>query len=264
MGYEYVAVPWPAEIADPQPEMREALERLGFRLVGGCAPDAAAQRQVSRTAASYGPRGQEFRDRAVEPGQVFTDPDRTAFVQLAWLWDCRYAAFTTVLPGGRVVQTMTEWGADPVWPTSLAPHYGRTDRHIEQLVLATDPDAQVVAGVEEAWWVHSQRLSSSGERVPQHAELADFVAIWTAESASRTAWSTRMQLVAFLISFLTVAVPLLVVSTVLGPQPWWVDAAVVVVAVVCVLPVFNRVWLRSRRWRGLRPTFRAPVPGVRT
>lgn len=264
MGYEYVAVPWPADAADPQPEMREALESIGFRLLGGCALTDAAQRDVRRTAASYGVRGREFEHWAAQPGQVLTAPDHTAFAQLAWLWECRYATFTTVLADGRVLQTMTEWGADPVWPTALASHYRTTDRHTEQLVLATDPQAQVVAGAQDAWETHCRRVSATAAAVPQHTELADFVAIWSAESRARSTWTTRVQVVAGLLAFALVAVPFFVVSTLLGRQPWWIDAVVVVSAGVCVLPVFGRLWLRTRRWRRLRPTFRAPVPGART
>lgn len=264
MGFDYVAVPWPTDADDPQPEMREALERLGFRLLGGCAATGGAQREVRRTAASYGDREDEFEHWAQQPSQVFTSPDHTAFAQLAWFWDCSYGTFTTVLTDGRILQTSTEWGADPVWPTAQATHYRTTTQHDEQRLLATDLDVQVVAGIEAAWESHSRRVSGAGVVVPQHTDLADFVAIWSAESAARSAWTTRVQVVAFILAFLVVLVPFVVVSALLGAQPGWVDVVVVVVAGLCVLPVFRRIWLRARRWRRLRPAFRAPVPGTRT
>lgn len=264
MGFDHVAEPWPVEAVDPQPEMRKALERLGFGLLGGCASTGRAQREVRRTAASYGNRHGEFRRWAARPSQVFTSPDHTAFAQLAWLWDCSYATFTTVLTDGRMLQTTTEWGADPVWPTALATHYRTTTRHAEQQLLATDLDVQVVAGIEAAWVAHSHRVSAAGVMVPRHTDLVDFVAIWSAESAARSVWTTRAQLVAFVLAFLVVLVPFFVVSALLGAQPGWVDAVVVVVAGVCVLPVFRYFWLRTRRWRRLRSTFRAPVPGARS
>jgi len=264
VGFQYVAVPWPAEAADPQPEMRVTLERIGFRLLGGCALNDPAQPAIRRMAASYGAWGPLFEHWAAQPGQVLTAPDHTAFAQLSWLWDCRHATFTTVLADGRVLQTMTAWGADPVWPTAIASRYRTSYRHTEQLVLATDLDAQVVAGVEDAWEAHSRRVSTTAAKVPPHADLADFVAIWSAESRARSAWTTRVQVVAGFVAFVAVAVPFFVVSALLGAQPWWIDAVVVALAAVCVLPVFGQLWLRTRRWRRLRPRFRPPVPGART
>lgn len=38
---------------------------------------------------------------------MFAAPDGTAFVQLSWLWDCRYACFTTVLADGADVPAHT-------------------------------------------------------------------------------------------------------------------------------------------------------------
>ena len=263
MAFDYVAVPWPKGASDPQPEMREALERSDFHLLGGCAMTEKSLRDGRRMAASYGDRASEFEHWATQPGQVFAAPDRTAYAQLAWLWDCRYATFSTVLADGTLIQTMTAWGADPVWPDHIAAHYAGTDRHSEQLVLATDRDVAVADGVDEAWAVHRRRVMAAPS-VPEHANLDDFVAIWAAESRARSTWTTRVQVVAGVMAFLIVAVPFLVVSALLGEQPWFVDAAVVLGAGICVLPVFGHLWLRTRRWRGLRPAFRAPVPGSST
>jgi hypothetical protein len=264
MAFDYVAVPWAPDAVDPQPEMRAALEAEGFRLLGGCALTEAGIRAAAAVAPSYGPdHAEEFARWGAEPGQVLAAPDRAAFVLLAWLWDCRYATFTTVLDDGTVLQTMTEWGADPVWPTALAGQYDASDRHTEQLVLATDPDARVVeGGVEQAWRVHGERLSPHAGSVPDHVALEDFVAIWAAESQARGTWSRRVQLVAGLMTFLVVLVPFLVMSLLL-PQSWWVQAGLVAAAGLVFLASFRRTWLRVRRWRGLRPSFRAPVPGTR-
>jgi hypothetical protein len=73
-----------------------------------------------------------------------------------------------------------------------------------------------------------------------------------------------VQWVAGVLAFLVVLVPFVVTGVLLGRQPWWVDAAVIVVAGLLTLSLFLRVWLRVRRWRGLRPAFRAPVPGRHT
>lgn len=264
MGFEYVAVPWPADAADPQPEMRWELEAAGFTLLGGCALTERGQRAVPRTARSYGDRAEELAEWAVRPSQVFAAPDHSAFAQLAWLWDCRFACFSTVLADGRVLQTMTDWGSVPAWPTQLARHRARTDRHTEQLVLATDRDARVVEGVRGAWDVHRARTSAAREAVPAHERLDDFVALWTAESRVRSRWTGRTRWVAGIMAFLVVLVPFVAVSVALGPQPWWVDTAVVLGAAVLTLPLYIRIWLRVRRWRGLRPRFRAPVPGARS
>jgi hypothetical protein len=264
VGFDYVAVPWPEDVPDPQPAMRRDLEALGFRLLGGCAPTQPGLDDVRDTAPSYGDRAAEFARRAIEPGQVFAAPDGTAYAHLAWLWECRYAMFTTVRADGTLVQTMTEWGADPVWPRRLARFWSTTDRHTEQLVLATDRAAEVVDGVGVAWSAHAARVAAHGVPVPVHTDLHDFVAIWTAESHARSRWTARVQWVAGVLAFLVVLVPFVVTGILLGRQPWWVDAAVIVVAGLLTLSLFLRVWLRVRRWRGLRPAFRAPVPGRHT
>jgi hypothetical protein len=264
MAFEYVAAPWRADAADPQPEMRTALEAEGFRLLGGCALTEAGVRTVAAIAPSYGPdHGKEFARWGAEPGQVLAAPDGTAFVLLAWLWDCRYATFTTVLDDGTVLQTLTEWGADPVWPTALAGQYEISDRRTEQLVLATDQHARVVeGGVERAWRAHGERLLPHAGSIPDHVALEDFVAIWAAESRARATWSRRVQLVAGLITFLMLLVPFLAASLLLA-QSWWVQMGLVVAASLLFPWSFRRVWLRVRRWRGLRPPFRGPVPGTR-
>ena len=174
---------------------------------------------MPRTARSYGERAEEFAEWAVRPSQVFAAPDHSAFAHLAWLWDCRFACFSTVLADGRVLQTMTDWGSVLVWPTQLARHRARVDRHTEQLALATDRDAGVVEGIPGAWDDHRDRVSAAREAVPPHERLDD---------SSRSG----------------------------------VDAAVVLGAAVLTLPLYVRIWLRVRRWRGLRPRFRAPVPGA--
>ncbi len=262
MGFDYVAVPWPEGAPDPQPELRGELADLGFRLLGGCALTDRGHREVARTARSYGDRAEEFAQWAALPGQVFAAPDASAFAQLGWLWDCRYACFSTVLADGRILQTMTAWGSDPLWPTQLARHQARTDRLTEQLVLATDRDARVVEGVRGAWDDHRDRLSAEGGAVPTHERLGDFVALWTAESRVRSRWTGRTRWLAGMVAFLVVGVPFLAVSLALGPQPWWVDATVVLSAAALVLLLYVRIWVRARRWRWLRPRFRAPVPGT--
>ena len=261
MGFDYVAVTWPEGASDPQPGMRAELEGLGFELLGGCALAPGSVDEVARLAPSYGDRAEEFAHWAVQPGQVFAAPDGTAYAQLAWLWECRYAAFTTICADGRLIQTVTAWGADPLWPATLAPFYRWTDRRTEQLVLATDPDAEVVEGVGPAWASHRSRVATAGPGA-SHAQLEDFVSVWAAESAARSAWSTRTQLAAAVIAFVIVALVIAVGFALVGPQPWWMHGAVGVIAAVAVIPVFVRTWMRSRRWRWLRRRFRAPVPAA--
>lgn len=261
VGFDYVAVPWPEGAPDPQPEMRGDLEARGFALLGGCALTADGIDEVSRTAPSYGDRADEFAEWAVQPGQVFAAPDGTAFTQLAWLWGCRYAAFTTVDAHGGMIQTLTAWGADPAWPSTLAPFYRWTDRHSEQLVLATDKDAQVVEGLGPAWASHQSRVAATGS-VRRHTELEDFVTLYRAQSAARSSWSTRIQLASAVIAFVVVASALMLVFALVGPQPWWIGSTLGVVAAVAAIPVFVRIWMRSRRWRWLRRRFRAPAPGA--
>lgn len=248
---------------DPQPEMRRELEGAGFVLVGGCSLTADGIREVSRAARPYGKHAAEFARRAVEPGQVFAAPDGTAFVQLAWLWDCRCAVFTSVRGDGRILQTMTDWEAAPRWPTGLARHYDRTtDVHREQLVLATDLDAQVVPdGVLAAWGVHRDRLSTL-PAPPPHTSLGDFVRIHAAESRARSSWTSRVRVVSWILAFAFVLVPFEVVTLALGPQPWWTDLGMLAGAGLLFLTAYLPIWLRLRLWRRLRPRFRAPVPGV--
>ncbi len=260
MGFDYVAVPWPVGAPDPQPQLRAELETLGFRLLGGCALDNDAIDDVVSTAKTFGEHAGEFAHWAAQPGQVFAAPDGTSFAQLAWLWECRYGAFTTVRADGSLIQTMTEWGADPVWPVKLIRFRRWTDRRTEQLTLATDPEAEIVAGIGPAWEAHQRRVQEAGP-IPSHAELADFVAVWTAESDARSAWSTRMQVVSAAVALAVVACLVLVVSAVLGPQPWWSTVLVGLAAMVTVLELFPRVWMRSRRWRSLRRSILVPVPG---
>ena len=212
-------------------------------------------------APSYGARAEEFGHWACEPGQVFTAPDRTAYAQLAWLWECRYAVFTTVCPDGRLIQTMTAWEADPEWPTALVPFRRWTNRQTEQLALATDPAADVVDGLGPAWTSHRRRVATVGP-VPEHSDLDHFVEMWAAESAARSAWSTRVRLAAVVIAVVLVAGLCSAVTTLLGARPWWLDLGVLVAAVVGVVPVFVIIWMRARRWRWLRRPFRAAVPGA--
>jgi hypothetical protein len=215
-------------------------------------------------AGSYGPeRAAEFRRWAAQPGQVLAAPDGTAFVHLAWLWDCRYATFTTVLADGALVQTLHAWGADPVWPMRLAARYAATDRLTEQLVMATDPDAEVVeGGIAEVCAAHRRRVSAAGVPVTDHSSAADFVAVYEGESRVRSAWGRRMQVAAAVLGFLVVLVPFLAVSVALGQAPWWVDLTVLFVAGLAFREVFLRLWVRARRWRWLRPSFCAPLPGT--
>lgn len=263
MGFEYVAVPWPAHVEDPQPGLRRSLEAAGFTLLGGCALTDAGRRSVGTIAASYGgEHAGTFARRAAEPSQVLASPDGTAFVVLAWLWECRYATFTTVLADGRLLQTSVDWEADPVWPQALAAHYHRTtDRHTEQLVLATDLGTRIVAGgVEEAWEQHRARVAAAPGPVPDHTSLTDLVRICTAESAARSTWVRRVQVASGLLTFLVLLVPYVAASRLLGHQPWWIDAALIGVFAGLFVILNTRVWLRVRRWRRLRPAFRAPVP----
>ena len=110
--------------------------------------------------------------------------------------------------------------------------------------------------------MHGERLSPHAGSVPDHVALEDFVAIWAAESRARAVWSRRVQLVAGLITFLVLLVPFLAASLLL-PQSWVVQVGLVVAASLLFLWSFRRVWLRVRRWRGLRPPFRGQVPGRR-
>ena len=252
-------VPWPDTAVDPQPELRQELEGLGFTLLGGCGIGESGLAEVVRTAPSFGDRADEFARRAQQPGQVFAAPDGTAFAQLAWLWECRYAAITTVRADGTVIQTVTAWGADPAWPTTLAPYYRWTDRRTEQLVLTTDDDAQVVDGLGPAWASHQHRVAAAGP-VRRHTRLEDFVTLWTAASRARSAWSTRIQLASAVVALAVVAVVVVLVFALAGPQPLWVDVGVGLLAAVAVLPVYVRTWMRARRGRWLRSRFRAPAP----
>ena len=262
MGFDYVAVEWPATAPDPQPEQRRELEDLGFVLLGGCALDDRHHREVGRMASSYGDRAPDLVEWAAQPGQVFAAPDGTAFVQLAWLWDCRYACFSTVLADGRILQTMTEWGADPAWPRQMARHQGRADRHTEQLALATDRDAHVVDGVRQAWEEHRGRVLAAGTDVPAHTRLEDFVRLWTAESRVRSRWTARTHWVLWGLLVVVLVSAFTVVGVLLGAQPWWVDAAVLLVGMLVARTIYVPTWLRVRRWRWLWPSFRAPVPGT--
>ena len=263
-GFDYVGVPWPGGAPDPQPGTRVGLEALGFRLLGGCSLTADGVRQVDAMAASYGEHREEFAAWGRQPGQVFVAPDGTAYVQLAWLWDCRYAVFTSVLADGSLVQTCTSWDADPRWPTTLARHYARlTDRRTEQLVLTTDPRAAVVEGeVEAVWAAHRARLAAAPVASADHTSLEDFVELYAAESRARATWAQRSRVLAFVSAFLVLLVPYVALAVALGEQPWWVDAGLVLAAGAAVTVLYLRLWLRMRTWRRLRPRFRAPVPGV--
>lgn len=265
-GFDYVAVPWPDDAPDPQPEMRAGLEAMGFRLLGGCSLTGHGLEQVDAMAAAYGPEHrEEFAARGRQPGQVFAAPDGTAYVQLAWLWACRYGMFTSVLADGSLVQTCTSWDADPRWPTSLAKHYaGTTDRRTEQLVLATDPDATVVEGdVQRVWAAHQDRLAAVPGTFPDHTSLPDFVDVYAAESRNRAAWARRIRVLAFLSAFAITFVPYLLITVALGDQPWWVDGGVVLTAGLATISLYLPLWLRLRTWRRLRPHFLAPVPATR-
>ena len=262
MGFQYDAVAWPQGARDPQPELRRELEDLGFRLLGGCALADRNAAELGRMARSYGDRGADFATWVVEPGQVFASADATAFAQLAWLWDCRYACFSTVLDDGTIVQTMTEWGIDPEWPGLLARFQGLTDRHTEQLALATDRDAQVVDGIPDAWATHQRRVVAAGAPVPRHDELADFVRLWSAESRVRSRWARRMDVVAGILAFLVAVLVLTVLLRALGVQPWWVQAAANLAAMVLCVALYLCLKVLVRGWRWLRPGFRAPVPGT--
>ena len=264
MGFDYTAVPWPADAADPHPELRVELEGAGFRLLGGCALSEEGGRAVDKMSRSYGPtRGPEFARWAREPLQVFAAPDGSTFAMLGWLWECRYAVFTSVLPDGRVLDTMTAWGSDPVWPRALARSYSRTtDTHTEQLILATDLEAQVVPGtLDAAWQVHRERLTAL-EHVPDHVALSDFADVYTAESRARSRWVRRVQVVTGMIAFAAVVVPYVPASMAMAQQPWWMTIGLVVVALLVALAANQWLWFRVRRWRWLRPRFRAPVPGA--
>lgn len=264
MAFDYAAVPWDPQATDPQPQLRAELEAEGFRLVGGCALAAAESSSVARMADTYGPEhAADFARWAARPSQVFVAPDRTAYAQLDWMWDCRYAVLTTVLADGTIVQTLHAWGADPVWPKRLAARYGATDRLTEQLAMATDPGARVVeGGIAATWAAHRRRVSEMGAPVADHSSVADFVAVYEAESRARSVWSRRVQVAAGVLAFLLVLVPFLAVSVALGEQPWWVDVAVLLAAGLAFRETFLRLWMRARRWRRLRPAFRAPVPVV--
>ena len=264
MGFDYVPVPWPAEAPDPQPEMRRELEDVGFRLLGGCSLTGDGIREVARVAKTYGDGASEFERWAREPGQVLSSPDGTTFVQLAWLWDCRYATFTSVLGDGRIVQTMTDWDAAPRWPTSLGRRHRTLDVHREQQILATDLDVRVVPGDALATWrVHQERLAGL-PAPPPHVALADFARIQAAESRARSSWARRVQVVSFLLCFVLLLVPFVAVSAALGRQPWWVDLGVLATTGLLFMGVYVPIWSRVRGWRGLRRRFRAPVPGART
>ena len=83
----------------PSPRCVPLSSGEGFRLLGGCAASTeAGLRAVAghRSLVRTGPRGRSSPGRGGAPGQVLAAPDGTAFVLLAWLWDCRYATFTTV------------------------------------------------------------------------------------------------------------------------------------------------------------------------
>lgn len=262
MGFNYVPVPWPVGAPDPQPAPRAELEDLGFRVLGGCALDDDGLREVEKMARAYGERADEFARWAAVPGQVLAAPDATAYAHLSWLWDCRFAVLTTVLADGSLVQTAAEWGSAPLVPDALARHQDSLDRITEQLTMTTDPHARVVPGpLVDVWEAHRSRLPRPAVGVPAHSALEDFVAVYVAESRSRGRWGLRMQVVAMLIAVAVVLVPYLAAGLVLGAQPWWVDVLLLAGAVVAAWMVFVPVWLRSRRWRALRPAFRAPVPG---
>jgi hypothetical protein len=246
--------------------MRRELEEAGFRLLGGCSLTADSLREVAATARGYGgEHGPEFMAWSRQPGQVFAAPDGTAFAQLAWLWRCRYGMLTTVLADGTLLQTCTAWEADPRWPTSLARFYSRTtDRHTEQLLLATDRQAAVVEGdAHAAWAVHRKRLAATTSPIPEHTVLQDFVDFYVAESRARSRWVRRVRVVAFLAAFVPLLVCFLLVSAALGEQPWWIDLAIVLASALVCLALYQQAWFRVRTWRGLRPRFRAPVPGAR-
>jgi hypothetical protein len=265
-AYDYLAVPWPLDAPDPQPLMRQELEEAGFRLLGGCMLTADGLRDVGTIARGYGrEHGAEFAAWARQPGQVFASPDGTAFAQLAWLWSCRYCVFTTVLADGTLVQTCTEWDADPRWPATLARFYTRTtDRHTEQLVLATDRRAAVVTGdALAAWSAHRERLAATAAPIPEHSALQDFVDFYVAESRARATWARRIHVVSFLAAFVPLLAPFFLVSAVLGDQPWWIDLAILLASALVFLALHQQLWLRVRTWRFLRPRFRAPVPGAR-
>jgi hypothetical protein len=262
VAFDYVAVPWPADAPDPQPAVRQELEDRGFRLLGGCALAAPGLAAVERMAGAYDQAvGDEFARQARLPSQVLAAPDGSAFVQLAWLFGCRYAVFSTVLADGRLLQTCLDWEADPAWPRALARHYRTTDRRTEQLVLATDRDATVVeGGAGRAWETHRERVADPGLQMREHARLEDFVGLYAAESRARSTWNRRVRVVSFLIAFLVVLVPFQVFTVVVGSQPWWVDAAAVGVAGVLAVWLYLVVWLRVRTVRWLRPPFLAPAP----
>jgi hypothetical protein len=262
VAFDYVAVPWPAELPDPQPALRQELEERGFRLLGGCALAEPGLRAVDQLSGAYRPEdADEFARQARLPSQVLGAPDGSAFAHLAWLFDCRFAVLSSVLADGILLQTCVDWEADPVWPRRLARHFRRTtDRRTEQLVLATDRSAEVVAGgVGRAWETHRERLAGHGAPVRDHTRLDDFVALHEAESRARATWSRRVRVVSFLVAFLVVLVPFELFTVLAGSQAWWVDAAAVGVAGVLAVGLHVVVWLRLRTARWLRPPFRAPT-----
>ncbi|MBL0748026.1 hypothetical protein [Nocardioides baculatus] len=259
MGFEYVAVPWSVGDVDPQPRMRLELEALGFRLLGGCAVSDRHAQELHDMAQPYGNRAEEFAVWAARPGQVFAAPDGTAFAQLAWLWDCHYGCFTTHVPDGSVIQTLTAWGSDPVWPGLLSRFRWLTTRSTEQMVLATDPEAQVIEGVEAAWTAHQRRLAGIGRPLPQHGDLGRFVQVHAAESEIRLQWARRMEGMAVVLAFMFTVLALAMVGRAIGPQPWWVFLSTSAVGMLLAVYLYLCFKIRARRWRWLKPRFRTPA-----
>lgn len=264
-GFEYEGVPWPEGAADPQPELRAELEAAGFILIGGVLAAASGDAEIAAMARSYtDDQADAFVHWAHQPGQVFVAPDRRAFAHLSWFWGCRYAAITTVLGDGRMLETMTDWESDPPWPRKLSSAYERTtDRHTEQLVLSMDCDAEVAAGgAERAWSMHQRRLSPFTTEIPDHTRLDDFVRMYRSTSSARSRWARRVRVAASIPALLLAVATVQLLFLLTTPSSWWFAGLIAVAGLAVYVMSYQRMWLLTRRWRRLRPRFRAPVPGT--
>lgn len=258
-------MPWPDAEPDPQPELRAGFEALGFRVLGAAMRVFPTEAQLERLAAGYVKVDRElFREWGGRPYQVLAAPDGTAFVRLGWFWSGRYAEFSTVLPDGRLVTTLTDWGVDPAWPRQIRRWYAATtDRHSEQhLWCAPSASARVVDGsAADLWSAHRAQVADvQGGAAPSwHHGLVDALALYDAAQSSRNRSARRARLLAGLLGFLVALVPVVALSAVLLPG----FAASVVLGlvgwVVCVVAQ-KQLWLRARHWLWLHPRFIAPVP----
>ena len=139
------------------------------------------------------------------------------------------------------------------------------------LGLLLPVDAAVAAQAKPAWQQEWEKTLEAAKREGQvviyisgyDAVLQDFVDFYVAESRARSRWVRRVRVVAFLAAFVPLLVCFFLVSAALGEQPWWIDLAIVLASALVCLALYQQAWFRVRTWRGLRPRFRAPVPGAR-